>query len=253
MGEAINIIWRLAVVAELILAVRLLQQGLGGIYPALLAGSCVFAFQGSLLMMSLSDLTSKTKNLWKITEPLVWVAWSWIVLELFFKWARSYPGIGRFGKYLFAGLVAAALVASLIFWPFEWKSLVFAHDFRIYYILNRVLMAAFGLFILFVWLFFRNYPTPVSPNMVRHTHITVIYLVVNALGQLAFTLNGLKMTAAVNLLIMISTFACFSAWAILLTRKGEERSLVPTMTPEEVARIERVNRELLGLMKNFPG
>ena len=61
-------------------------------------------------------------------------------------------------------MVSVALVVSLICWPFEWKSLVFAHDFRIYYILNRVLMAAFALFILLVWLFFRNYPSAVVPT-----------------------------------------------------------------------------------------
>jgi hypothetical protein len=252
-GEAISIIWRLSVATELIVVARLLFQGLGGVYPALLAGSCIFALRSSLLILSLSDLVSRTREAWRITEPLVWIMWAWIVLELFSKWTRSYPGIGRFGRYLFGVLVTVALLVSMIGWTFEWRALVFAHDFRIYYILNRVLMATLAVFTLLVWLFFRNYPAAVAPNALRHTQITVTYLATNALSQLAFTLNGLKVNAAVNLLIVVATFACFSAWAVFLTRKGEVRSTVPAMEPAEVARIEQVNRELLGLMKKLPG
>jgi hypothetical protein len=84
---------------------------------------------------------------------------------------------------------------------------------------------------------------------------------VNALSYLALTLNGsrivalvnLSTVALVNLAMVVVSAGCFSAWAILLTRKGEERELIPAMPPEDIARIERVNQELLGLMRNFPG
>ncbi len=192
-------------------------------------------------------------NVWKITEPLVWFLWCWIVLELFSKWTRSYKGIGRFGRYLFATLISVAVMASLILWPFEWKALVFDHDFRIYLILNRVLMAALALFTLLVWLFFRNYPEAVAPNVVRHTHITVTYLAVTALSWLTLTLSGERLTAQANLLLVLVAAGSFAAWAILLTRKGEERECVPAMAPEDIIKIERVNRELLKLMRDFPG
>lgn len=254
MREAINIIWRLSVAAELILAARLLLQGLGGVYPSLLTGGCVFALRSSLLILSVHHSYSRSTmgDAWKLTEPLVWLAWSWIVLELFSKWTGSYRGIGRFGRFLFGAFVSIALLVSLILFPFEWKALFFAHDFRIYYILTRVLMATLALFTFMVWLFFRNYPAAVAPNVVRHTHITAAYFAVNALSYLALTLNGPKMVAEVNLAIVAVSAGCFSAWAILLTRKGEERESMPAIQPEDMARIERVNRELLGLMKNFP-
>jgi hypothetical protein len=253
--EAITIIWRLAVATELVLALRLLLQGLGGVYPALLTGSCLFALQATLLMVSTSQPHNRpvTDGIWKVTEPLVWLVWCWIVLELFSKWTRSYRGIGRFGRFLFGVLISIALIVSLIFFPLEWKALFFAHDFRIYYIFTRVLMATLALFMLLVWLFFRNYPEAVAPNVVRHSHITVTCLGVNALSVLALTLNGLKVIAWVNLVIVAVSAGCFSAWAIFLTRKGEERQSVPTMPIEDVARIEQVNEELLGLMKGFPG
>lgn len=253
MREALTIIWRLAAVTELILVARLLLQGLAGVYPALVTCSCVFAFQALLLHVSLSQRHSMIQQVWKVTEPLSWVLCSWMVLELFSKWTRSYPGIGRFGRLLFGALISIALVFSLIWWPFEWKALVFDHDFRIYYILNRVFLATQALFVLSVWLFFRNYPAPVAPNVFRHTHITMTYFAMNALSWLVFTLNGLKVATLMNFSIVVVTIGCFSAWAILLTRKGEERETMPLVSPEDAARIERVNQELLGLMKNFPG
>ena len=86
---------------ELALAARLLLQGLAGAYPALLTSSCVFALRSSLLILSLSAHRSTMGQAWRVTEPVIWLLWCWIVLELFAKWTRSYPGIGRFGRYLF--------------------------------------------------------------------------------------------------------------------------------------------------------
>jgi hypothetical protein len=253
--DAINIIWRLSVAMELILAARLVLQGLGRIYSALLVGVCVFALRSSLLIISTHHAytRSTTEWVWKVTEPLVWLLWVWIAFELFVKWARSYPGIGRFGRYLFSALIAVALLVSLIWWPYEWKALVTAGNFRIYYILNRVLIAALALFTVLVWLFFRNYPTGVAPNVIRHTRITVIYLTATALIQMAFTLSGAKLMAVSNISLVAVAAGSFAAWALLLTRKGESKESLPKLAPEEILRIERVNEELLVLMKNFPG
>jgi hypothetical protein len=249
--EAIIIIWRLSVLAELILAARLLLQGLGGVYPALLTASCVFAFRSSLLILSVTH-SRPMREVWKVTQPVDLLLCCWIVFELFSKWTRSYPGIGRFGRFLLGALILVAVLISLVWCPFEWKSLVFDDALRIYYILDRVVSLALAVFMLSVWLFFRNYPAAVAPNVVRHTHVTVIYFAISGLNVLAFTLNGLKVGALVNLSIVAVTVGCFGAWAFLLTRKGEDRASLPTVSPEDAIRIEKVNQELLILMKNFP-
>jgi hypothetical protein len=250
--DAINIVWRLSVATELILAVRLLWQGLGGVYPALTIASCGFALQASLLMLSryLAHPKAAYFVAEKVTDPIVWVLWLWIVLELFSKWTRCYRGIGRFGQFFLGTLIFIALLISLISWPIEWKALVLYHDTRIYYMLTRVFMATLALFTLSVWLFFRNYPAPVPPNVVRHTHVTTIYLASMALSWLAFNLHQV---AWGNLSIVVLAVGSFSAWAILLTRKGEEMESIPAMSADDIARIERVNGELLGLMKNLAG
>jgi len=262
--EAITIVWRLAVAAELILAVRLLFQGLGRVYPALLTGTCVFAMQGLLFMLSRHHANplgtvdtleaARARAAWfqaeKMTDPLVWVLWFWIVLELFSKWTRAYRGIGRFGQFFLGTLIFIALMISLISCRIEWRDLVFLHDTRIYYVLTRVFMATLALFTLSVWLFFRNYPAPVAPNVVRHTHITTIYLSATALSWL---MHNLYRIGWGNLSIVVLAVGSFSAWAILLTRKGEEVESIPAMSPEDIARIERLNQELLGLMKRLPG
>jgi len=236
------------------LAARLLLQGLGGVYPALVAGSCAFALQQTMLILSVHHAFSRSRMqiAWKLTEPLAWLFWAWIVLELFSKWTRSYRGIGRFGRYLFVALIAVALLVSLAAWPFEWKALVSKGDFRIYYIIHRVLMATFAVFTFLVWLFFRNYPTPVAPNVVRHTAVLLSYLAVSSLSILADTLSGTTLTAPVNLLLVTVSAGSFSAWAILLTRKGEAKESIPFIPPEEIEKIERINRELLILMKKLP-
>jgi hypothetical protein len=252
MSEAIIVVWWLAVLAELGLFVRLLMQRLGGVYPGLLVASGIFTLQQTLLILTLAPSGSTTQIVWKLTEPLVWLLWTWIVLELFSKWTRSYAGIGQFGRYLFVALMAAALVISVTMAPIEWRTPGFGQVFRVYYILNRVLMAALALFTLLLWLFFRNYPVPVAANVSRHTFITVAYLSLNALVQLAFTLGGLKTAPVVNLSLVVLSAGSFSAWAILLTQRGEAKESIPIIPPEEIAKTERINRELLALMRSLP-
>ena len=103
-----------------------------------------------------------------------------------------------------------------------------------------------------MWLFFRNYPAAVAPNVVRHTQITVAYFAANSLSQLAFNLNGPKLAAQVNLSLVLISAGGFAAWAILLTRDGEKKESISVMNTEEIAKTERLNQELLAFIKNLP-
>ncbi len=254
MDSAITFIWKLSVLAELSVAVRLLLQGLGGEYPALLTACCILPIKSLLLMFSYSGPSNALmRQFWKAAEPIEWVLSAWIVFELFSRWTRSYKGIGRFGKLLLAVLLLGALVLSMAFCPMEWKALVFAGDTRIYYILHRIVWGTLAIFVISTWLFFRNYPVAIAPNVIRHNHVAAVYFALGALSSWAFTLNGLKVIAWVNLSMVAISLACYLAWAIRLTRKGRIPIMPPHVTIEDKARIERVNQELLGFMRRFPG
>jgi hypothetical protein len=251
--EAITLIWRLSVLAELAVAIRLLMQGLGGEYPALLTACCVLPIKSVLLMFVFSfHVAEHGRQLARNLDPVEWAVSAWVVFELFSKWTRSYRGIGRFGKILLTTLLVGALLVSVACWRIEWHALVFASNFRIYYILNRIVLGTLALFVLGTWIFFRNYPVAIAPNVVRHTHIAVIYFVANGLAQLTFTLNGLKYVTQVNLAIVIATTGCFCAWAVLLTKKGQVAPPIQQVSLEDRERIERVNQELLVFMRAFP-
>jgi hypothetical protein len=185
-------------------------------------------------------------------NPVEWVVNSWVVFELFSRWSRSYKGIGRFGRLLLAVLLAVGLAISMAFWPMEWKALVFAQNFRVYYILDRVVWVTLALFVLGMWLFFRNYPVVIAPNVTRHAYIALLYFLPNALSYLLFTLYGRAVVAQINLAIVLSTTASFCAWAVLLTRKGQIVPAAQRVSAEDRDRIERINQELLVFMGDFP-
>jgi len=252
-SDTISLIWKLSILAELGVAVRLLLQGLGGEYPALLTACSVLPIKSLFLIAFYSAGDSKVLLFWKAAQPIEWVLYSWVVFELFSRWTRSYRGIGRFGKFLLAGLLAGALIVSIAFSWGEWKALVFAGELRIYFLLNRVTWATLGLFIVFTWLFFRNYPVAVAPNVGRHTRIAAFYYVTVALSEFAFNLTGLKVGAWLNLSLVTISLGCFSAWALLLTRKGQIVPQQQVISTTDKERIEKVNRELLVLMRKFPG
>lgn len=248
MREAINVIWRLSVLAKLAVAARLLQQGLGGEYPALLTACCVLPIKSLLLMSVYRGHQDGAREFARLVEPVEWAVMAWVVFELFSQWTRSYRGIGRFGKILMATLLVGAILLSIAFWPVEWKALVFAQNFRIFYILNRVVFAALALFVVGTWCFFRNYPVAIAPNVVYHTRIAAAYFTANAVSELVFTLNGMSVLAQVNLALVTITASCFTAWAIMLTRKGQIAPPAQQVPLEDRERIERLNQELLVFM-----
>jgi hypothetical protein len=251
-GEAISIIWKICVLAEFVLAGRLLLQGLAGQYPALMTVCSVLPLKSLLLMYVYSHVTpGRTDPGRIITEnlaPVEWILHAWLVYELFSRWTRSYKGIGRFGKILLVALLAASILVSAAIWQPEWKALDFARNFRIYYILNRVIFGALALFVVGMWWFFRRHPVAIARNIIRHTQVSILYFAGAAIGFLSFTMIGLKAVPMVNLGLLLVTTVSFCAWAALLSRAGQIVPAAQRVSAEDRQRIERINEELLGLM-----
>lgn len=251
-GEAISIIWKICVLAELAVAGRLLLQGLAGEYPALMTVCSVLPLKSLLLMYVYAHVTpGQADQARLITENLApgeWILYAWVVYELFSRWTRSYKGIGRFGKLLLVVLLAASILLSAALWHSEWKALDFARNFRIYYILNRVIFGALALFVVGMWWFFRRHPVATAANVVRHTQISMVYFAGAAVGFLSFTMMGLNAVRVANLGLMVLTTVSFCAWAALLSRTGQIAPAVQRVSPEDRQRIERINQELLNLM-----
>jgi hypothetical protein len=257
MRGAINLIWKLSVLAELGVALRLILQGLGGEYPALAAACCILPIKSVLLMSSFFSRIPAEQMRYTSMElqPVEWIVSGWVVYELFSRWTRCYRGIGRFGKLLMVFLLVSALLISMAFWPTEWEALVFAYNFRIVYVLNRVIWVTLAVFVVGTWLFFRNYPVSIAPNVIRHTYVSVVYFSVVALSEWVFTLKGLKGLAFVgwiNLSIVTVSMGCYCAWAFLLTRQGQTVTQMQAVSVEDAQRIERINHELLVFMGDFP-
>ncbi len=249
MREAINFIWKISIGAELAVAVRLLGSGLAGEYPALFVSCCVFPCKSLLLMWLYPHVTNQqARQISENLAPLEWICCTWIVFELFSRWTAAYPGIGRFGKILLAVLLVVAVGLSFVFWSKEWEGLDFVRSFRIYYIVHRMVYAVLGLFLLGTWLFFRNYPVAIAPNVVRHTRISLFYFLSSALAELAYTLNGPKYVAAVNLAIVSTTAISFGTWAALLTKAAQRVPEAQVVTAADRERIERLNMQFIDLL-----
>lgn len=243
-GEAIITVWKLSVIAELAVAVRLLWQGLGGRYPALLTASLVFPIKSIFLIES-----SHFHMVWKQLVPIDWIFNAWIVFELFSWWTRSYPGIKRFGNVLLVVLLVASVGLSLLFWPSELQALGFAKELKVYAYFQRFAAGAFLIFLSGTMFFFRNYPAPVPSNVVRTSRIMICYLLGLTIMDLVWNFADAQIQAYCNLGIVATTFAAFLAWATFLTAEGQIPVQMKLPTPEEKYRIDRINEELLDFMR----
>lgn len=249
MHGAINLIWKISVATEMALAIRLLWQGLAGEYPALFTACVVLPVKSILLMLSYWSLDVRyARQIAQNLGALDGLIGAWIVYELFSRWTTSYKGIGRFGNLLLAALVIGSVALSSVTYSQEWKALDFVTDFRIYFILHRLVFTVLGMFVAGMWLFFRCFPVAMPPNVVRHTYIAMFYFVANAAAEFLYNMIGHNFTEWTNVAIVCTTTLSFGAWAVLLNKRGEVMPPQQVVSLEDRDRVQRINDDLLDLM-----
>lgn len=255
MREAIQIVWKISVLTELALAIRLFAAGLAGTYPALQTASIAFAVKSAILIALYAHAYPRPQMREVSTDLGILEALvvAWIVYEIFSSWTKRYRGIGAFGKTIFLFVLLSSFGLSLLTWGAEIDNSSYAGVFRYYYVGHRVVLTVCALFLIGMRLFFRTYPALVPPNVQRYTNVALFYFGTNALAELIFTLTRTTYVTGVNLAIVSATTVSFAAWALLLDRVGGTEPVREGISTGRFLKTEQLNDELLGVMDRLRG
>jgi hypothetical protein len=246
-----SIFWFAAIACYAILLARMAISRLHVVYRYFFF-YLLFRLGRSLLLAGLDRRSSAYGWAYLGTEPIVWVLYILVVLELFTIVLRDYPGIQTLSRrVLAAGLAISATVALATLLPDLGNPAERYPILRIMYVAQRVVMSSLVVFFAILTAFLVWYPVPLSRNVVVYCAGYSLYFISSTMGLFVRNIAGESVTRITSTVLQGFAVACLIAWIALLNRQGETkrlslRSHMPA--PDEarlVGQLESINRGLL--------
>jgi hypothetical protein len=237
-------------------ALKLFRSGLHRRYRVFFA---YFVFRVPYLacILCLDVKSNAYLYFWVVTEPLIWIFYILVVLELYGLVLEKHKGLytlGRWAMYLAMAVSLTLSVLSLlprITAAIPQRSKVLGYFFAA----ERGIDFSLAIFILLILLFLSLYPVPLSRNVKVYAVLYAVYFLSSTLASLLQSLFGLRLMNEAALLLMGTSAGCVVAWLFLLSSQGEEvRSSIPRFGPEHeeriLAQLDALNRTLLRISRN---
>jgi hypothetical protein len=195
-------------------------------------------------------------TIWKITEPMVWVLYILLVLEVCFLVFKEYRGIYTLGRWAIFGSLIVAVFLSVFTLL---RTGISANDSWVqpYLMVERGIDFALVILLLLIVAFLVLLPIPLSRNATIHSVLYAIYFLSNSLGILIVNLKGYGMRGTMSASLMGVSTLCLVGWLVLLDREGESQIMVLrkqwTSSDEErlVGQLAAINATLLRAPRNL--
>lgn len=159
---------------------------------------------------------------WMLTEPLLWVFWVLVVLELYSLVLQNYRGIASLGRWvLLIGSVLAVVISFLTLQADLANPGAPYPALRLFLVIARGVDSSLVIFLLVISCFLAWYPVPLSRNVVVHCIVYAGYFLSLTLVVLLRNLVGSAVTQGVSILLSCVTLVCLLVWICLLNREGE--------------------------------
>jgi hypothetical protein len=248
-----HILGWLVVAGTALLSVRLYVSGLDQKYRAFFY-YLIFSTVQTAFMMSLNNGPGGKvyAYVYVLTEPISWVFYALLVLELYSLVLADYQGLYTVGRWALIVAVTLSLLASCasLLAPSRdpW------HVSRVlpyYYVAERAVYFSLVVFLLTILFVLLQYPITLNRNIVLHSVVFSVYFLCNTVVYLVISVRGWGAIHWLKYAVLAATMASLAAWLLLLSPAGEKRqvSLRPSWMPgkEEqlVSQLNNLNAALL--------
>jgi hypothetical protein len=187
-----------------------------------------------------------------ITEPIGWIFYVLVVLELYSLVLADYQGLYTVGRWALIIAVSMALVASAV-------SLLAPsrdpwHVSRVlpyYYLTERAVYPSLIIFLVTIFFVLLQYPITLKRNIVVHLVVFLVYFLGNAVVYSVISMHGWGSIHAVKYALLIVTLGSVGAWLAQLNPAGEMRkvrlrpSWMPGKEEQLVSQLNSLNAALL--------
>ncbi|MBZ5591433.1 MAG: hypothetical protein LAP39_04290 [Acidobacteriia bacterium] len=242
------------ILSELLLAGDFLRLKLARSYRFFLA-YLVFDCVRSLVLWPYSPGSDFFLNLWRATEPLIWMLYVLVVLELCSLVFKDYRGIHALGRWIVYGSLAlSVLLSTVTVLPTWMRSTEGAFALQRFLMVERGIDFAVVLLLLLLLGFLVLFPIQLNRNVIAHSILYAIFFTANTLGILIVNLTGYRLSIAVSTSLQGVSILCMIGWLALISREGEEKIMairrpMPVDENRLIAQLTEINATLMRASK----
>ncbi len=246
-----TVLWFAAIACYAILLTRMMVSRLHVVYRYFFF-YLIIRLGRSLLLAGLDRRSSAYGWAYVATEPIIWVLYILVVLELFTIVLRDYPGIQTLSRRLLAAALAvSAVVALATLIPDLGNPAERYPILRAMYVAQRLVMSSLVVFFTILTAFLVWYPVPLSRNAVVYCAGYCLYFISSTMGLLVRNITGYTVTRTTSAILQGVYTGCLLAWIFLLSPQGEtkrlslRRHMLALDEDRLVGQLDAINRSLL--------
>jgi hypothetical protein len=184
------------------------------------------------------------------TQPMAWILFVLVVLELFQLVLRNHAGIATLGKKALTWSLVLSVVISGATLLIELQEIRPESAFLMnFFLLDRLVMSSLLVLLLCLVVFLTYFPVPLVRNIRVHASIFSAYFTVRTSLLFVVTLFGLETVKVLNIVGQMLAIACLLSWIFFLKPAGEIVPVRHRPSSEQEARLlaklEALNETLL--------
>lgn len=213
----------LILAGTVLLCARIYQSGLFKRYRSFFYFLVFYTLQTGL-MMTLDPGSGRYQKAYVLTEPIGWVLYALVVLELYSLVLKDFQGLYTVGRWALILAVALALAGSaLIIVLVPSHETQQGHLLAYYYVAERAVHFSLAIFLLSILGFMLQYPITLSRNIVLHSMVYTFYFLCSTVVYLALGALGYRVIFAVRYALLGATLAALIMWLARLNPAGEKQ------------------------------
>ncbi|HVP48652.1 MAG TPA: hypothetical protein VMT32_18790 [Bryobacteraceae bacterium] len=247
-------IWLFGILFTVLLAGNFFRLKLARNYRFFLA-YLIFDCARSVALWFYSPGSTSYRNLWRAAEPVIWILYILVVLELCSLVLRDYTGIHALGRWIIYGSLAlSVLLSTITVLPTWMRSREGVFALQRFLMVERGIDFAVVLLLLLLLVFLVLFPIQLSRNVIVHSILYAVFFTTNSMGILIVNLTGYRLSITVSTCLMGVSILCMIGWMVLITRDGEQKLMAirhPVSVDEDrlIAQLTEINATLMRTSK----
>ncbi len=200
----------LIVASTAILGARLFATGLYRRYRVFFA-YLVFEVLHSAILSIIGPKSGAYQKVWVLTEPIDWLFYVLVVLEIYSLVLADYRGLATVGRWILIAAIVVALLASGVSLTAP-SRFTQSHLMTYYYVAERAVYFSLVAFLLSLLGFLMQYPITLSRNIIVHSMVFSVYFLGNTVFYLLLSMRGYGSLPVVSYALSLTTIAALGAW-----------------------------------------
>ncbi len=246
-----QVLWVAGLGLSVALVVKMVLQRLFRVYRSFFAYLC-FEILQSLVLLPVSPSTNLYGWLFLISQPVRWLIYILVVLELYSLAFASYKGIASLSRWVVTASLGVAVGVSALTLAADLARPTGRYRLLVYYsVVERGLLFSLVVFLLLITLFLLWFPAPIRRNLVLHASVFSVYFLSSTFMLFVRNVAGYHNTPAINTVLLLINVVCFGQWLWKFDKSGEtepaqfRKSWQPEDEQRLIRHMEALNATLL--------